>query len=84
MQENRGLFTLDGAQAYLAADVPVGPCLADQLMIPMALSGGGEFRTLPLSRHATTNIEIMKHFLDVDVEVHRIDRPEWHVKIVRN
>ena len=34
----------DEAQAYLAAGVPVGIHLADQLLIPMALAGGGTFR----------------------------------------
>jgi RNA 3'-terminal phosphate cyclase (ATP) len=34
---------------YLAAGVPVGEHLADQLLLPMALAGSGSFRTLPLS-----------------------------------
>ena len=34
----------DEAAAYLAADVPVGTHLADQLLVPMALAGGGVFR----------------------------------------
>ena len=29
------------ASEYLAAEVPVGPHLADQLLLPMALAGGG-------------------------------------------
>jgi len=64
---------------YLAAGVPVGRYLADQLMIPMALAGGGEFMTLPLSRHSTTNIEVLKRFLDVDVAVAKRERLKWHV-----
>ena len=55
---------------YLAAGVPVGPHLADQLLLPLALAGGGTFRTLPLSRHATTNIDVIRSFLPVDVTVH--------------
>ena len=50
-------------------------------MIPMALAGGGEFMTMPLSRHSTTNIEVLKKFLDVDVTVTKIDRLMWRVKI---
>ncbi len=50
-------------------------------MIPMALAGGGEFMTLPLSRHATTNSEVLKQFLDVDITVTRVERPRWHVRI---
>ncbi len=36
----------DEAERYLRTDVPVGCHLADQLLIPMALAGGGSFRTL--------------------------------------
>ena len=34
-----------GAREYLASDVPVGRFLADQLLIPLAMAGGGRFRT---------------------------------------
>ena len=50
---------------YLAADIPVGEYLADQLMLPMALAGGGEFYSLAPSRHAMTNAEIIKQFLSL-------------------
>ena len=56
------------ARAYLASDVPVGKRLADQLLIPLALAGGGRFRTLPLSRHTQTNMEIISRFLPVTFE----------------
>jgi RNA 3'-terminal phosphate cyclase (ATP) len=54
-------------QRYLAADVPVGSHLADQLLVPFALAGGGTFRTLGLSRHAITNLEVIRAFLPVHV-----------------
>lgn len=57
------------ARAYLAAQVPVGPYLADQLLIPLALAGGGAFRTMPLSRHSATNIAVIRQFLGVTVTV---------------
>jgi RNA 3'-terminal phosphate cyclase (ATP) len=53
------------AQRYLAADVPVGEHLADQLLIPLALAGGGSFRTLPVSGHTRTNMEVIREFLPV-------------------
>lgn len=68
-------------QEYLAADVPVARYLADQLLIPMAMAGGGRFRTLPLTLHARTNIEIMKQFLDVQVEVVQLDGRQYEVGI---
>jgi RNA 3'-terminal phosphate cyclase (ATP) len=59
----------DDLAAYLAADAPVGEHLADQLVLPLAVAGGGRFRAAPLSSHATTNIETIQHFLDVPITV---------------
>jgi RNA 3'-terminal phosphate cyclase (ATP) len=53
----------DEAEAYVAADVPVGGHLADQLLIPFALAGGGSFATTPLSLHGTTNIDVIEKLL---------------------
>jgi RNA 3'-terminal phosphate cyclase (ATP) len=61
----------DKLAAFLAADVPVGEHLADQLVLPLAVAGGGRFRTLPLSRHATTNIDTVQRFLDIAIRVER-------------
>jgi len=54
---------------YLAAGVPVGDHLADQLLTVLALGGGGVFTTLALSRHTLTNIEIIRRFVDVPIAV---------------
>ena len=59
----------DEAAAFIAAEVPVGEHLADQLLLPLALAGGGRFRCAPLSLHATTNIETIGLFLDVPIKV---------------
>ncbi len=48
---------------YLAAGVPVGPHLADQLLLPMALAGGGSFLTMSPTLHTTTNIQVIERFL---------------------
>jgi RNA 3'-terminal phosphate cyclase (ATP) len=56
-------------RAYEAAWVPVGPYLADQLLLPLAMAGGGSFLTPPLSRHAHTNIEVVGQFLNVPMVV---------------
>lgn len=54
---------------YLVAGVPVGEHLADQLLLPLALAGGGSYRTLPLSLHARTQVDLIPRFLDVRIEV---------------
>ncbi len=66
---------------YLAFDMPVGRYLADQLLIPMALAGGGKFRTLSPTRHTTTNVEIIKKFLDVEISVSEYDQNKWEIEI---
>lgn len=59
----------DEVEAYLKAGVPVGSHLADQLLVPMALAGGGAFRTLTPSTHTTTNAEVIRRFLDVPISI---------------
>jgi RNA 3'-terminal phosphate cyclase (ATP) len=49
-------------RAFLDAGVPVGAHLADQLLLPLALGGGGVFRTVPLSEHTRTNLEVIHDF----------------------
>ena len=62
----------DAAQAYLQHDAPVGEHLADQLLLPLALLAGGEFRTAELSSHARTNIETLETFLPGCVHVDEV------------
>lgn len=71
------------ARRYLSKDVAAGEYLTDQLLIPLALAGGGAFRTLGLSRHAETNIEVIKAFLDVDFEIDRESGPGCVVRVRR-
>jgi RNA 3'-terminal phosphate cyclase (ATP) len=61
------------ANEYIAAGVPVGEYLADQLMLPLGISArqgnGGLYRTLPLSLHATTHIDLLREFLGITIDV---------------
>lgn len=59
----------DEAQAYLAAGVPVGIHLADQLLIPMVLAGSGTFRTLTPTSHMLTNADVIRRFIDVPIAI---------------
>lgn len=58
------------ALAYIAGDWPIGEHLADQLILPLAVAGGGSFRTGPLSLHAKTNAAVVERFLPVRVHCH--------------
>ncbi len=48
---------------YLASGAAVGPHLADQLLLPMALAGGGCFTTVKLSQHSRTAADVIGKFL---------------------
>ncbi len=50
--------------AFLTHRVPVGEHLADQLLLPMLLLGGGSYRTATPSLHATTNVDTIDRFVD--------------------
>ncbi len=74
------------AEEYLAADVPVGKHLADQLMLPLGIgaylgSGGGVFRTQALSLHSTTHLEILRRFLEIAAQVGHEGPDKWLVRI---
>jgi RNA 3'-terminal phosphate cyclase (ATP) len=69
---------------YLAAGVPVGIHLADQLLTVLASSEGGVFRTVALSRHALTNIEVIRHFVDVRIAVVEEARDVVRVEVGRS
>lgn len=68
---------------YLRSRAPVGHHLADQLLIPLALSSGGRFLTTEPSLHTTTNIEVIGRFLDLAIDISPYDRETWEIRVVR-
>jgi RNA 3'-terminal phosphate cyclase (ATP) len=68
------------ASRYLSSGAPVGPNLADQLMLPLALAGEGRYRTLEPTAHARTNAAVIRHFLETDLAF--IDRNDgtWEIR----
>ncbi|WP_066716997.1 RNA 3'-terminal phosphate cyclase [Sphingomonas pituitosa] len=47
---------------FLASEAFAGPYLADQLLLPFALAGGGSFTTVKPSQHALTACDIIERF----------------------
>lgn len=77
---------------YLKTDAPVGSYLADQIMLPLGISAwqtgqnaqrpGGSFRTIALTRHSTTHLEIIRKFLNVDIRVEKdAEQPTCTVRL---
>ena len=84
--EDVAMQSLREAQDYLEADVPVGIHLADQLMLPLGIgawlgSGGGVFRTMELSLHAATHLEILARFLGIPFDVNREEHDRCLVRL---
>lgn len=64
------------------ATAPVGRRLADQLLLPFVLAGGGSFLTLPLTNHFETNQKVLEAFLPVTVYTTEETRSEVLVEIL--
>lgn len=70
-------------ERWLEADVPVGEHLADQLLLLLAIAGEGAFRTMPLSGHARTQIDVMARFLPAKVAVTEVSPDVVEVRVTR-
>ena len=86
--ENVARKTYRDARPYLAWDYPVGEHLADQLLLPMGLAAAqetaavaSEFVTGTLSLHATTHIDILKRFLDIEISVEDVEAGVSRVEV---
>lgn len=71
----------DEAARYFEHGAPVDEHLADQLLIPLALGAGGSYTTGPPSLHTTTNVEVIKKFLDVDITLEELGGGVWRVGV---
>jgi RNA 3'-terminal phosphate cyclase (ATP) len=67
-------------QEYLSCGQPVSHHLADQLLIALAMSGGGAFRTGAPSQHARTNMEIVGRFLPNALVAEQIAASMWEFR----
>ncbi len=75
---------VEAAKAWLEAGVPVDEHLADQLLIPIVLAGGGSFRTTKPSLHTTTNAEVIQRFVSISIRTDRESELVWRVQVGRD
>lgn len=69
------------AQRYLGAGVPIAEHLADQLLVPLALAGGGSFITLRPTRHTLTNIEVVQLFTGKRFVCEELRHDRWRITL---
>lgn len=72
---------VDEVRQYEEAHVPVGPHLADQLLVPLALAGGGTFRTMGLTTHARTVAALIPRFLDSTTDFRAHPKGGWEAAV---
>ncbi len=72
--ERVGQRAAKSLQDFINSGVPVGRHLADQLLLPMALAGGGSFTTMVPDDHVPTNISVIEKFLPVKFSIDDADR----------
>ncbi|MDH1262371.1 RNA 3'-terminal phosphate cyclase [Pseudomonas sp. GD03944] len=60
-------LAIEQAREWLQSGTAVAEHLADQLLLPMALAGGGSFTTPRMTEHMTSNLQVLQRFLSVEV-----------------
>lgn len=71
----------DEVRQYLAHHQPIGPHTADQLVLLLALAGGGSFRTGPPTRHLLTQIDLIPELLPVSITLDEFQPRRWQVDV---
>jgi RNA 3'-terminal phosphate cyclase (ATP) len=72
---------VEATRIWLEAGVPVDEHLADQLLMPMALAGGGSFRTTKPSLHTNTNAEVIQRFVTIPIRTEQESELVWRVEV---
>jgi RNA 3'-terminal phosphate cyclase (ATP) len=79
--ENVAAKLAEEARAYLDSSACVGEHLSDQLLLPMALAGGGAFTTHTISDHLQSNARLIEKFLEVEIDWVEQAQGVWRVTV---
>ncbi len=71
------------AERWLESEAAVEEHLADQLVLPLAMAGGGRFTTVRPSSHLTTNLEVAQRFLPTRFTLTDLGEGTWRVEASR-
>ena len=66
--------TIQELREYVVSGAALGEHLADQVMLPFALAGGGSFTCAVVSQHVKTNADVIARFLPVTTEFKAQDK----------
>ncbi|MCG7532755.1 RNA 3'-terminal phosphate cyclase [Psychrobium sp. MM17-31] len=69
------------ARDFIASYAAVEEHLADQLLLPLALAQSGCFTTTKPSLHTTTNIDVIKQFLELNFMITQENESLYHIEV---
>ncbi|MFT7559250.1 MAG: RNA 3'-terminal phosphate cyclase (ATP) [Flavobacteriales bacterium] len=72
---------IDMLRCFEAAKVAVNEHLADQLLLPLVLGGGGRFTTSRPLKHLLSNIDVIEQFLPGHVNLSQVSDSVWMVEV---
>ena len=67
--------------SFLGSKAAVDVCLADQLIVPMALAGGGRVLTEKPSPHLETVMDLACRFTDLNISASQAGEKTWLVEV---
>jgi RNA 3'-terminal phosphate cyclase (ATP) len=69
--------TINAFESFMTTSGAVDEYLADQLLLPLAFaSGNSSFRSPKITHHLITNAEVIKKFIDVQIDIYgKIGQP---------
>ncbi len=71
----------DDVSAYLTSGAYASEYLADQLLLPMALAGQGQFTTSAASAHLRSNAALIEKFVAVEISYEPVTSNCWRVSV---
>lgn len=63
---------IDQARDWLASEAAVAEQLADQLLLPLALAGGGSFTCNRVTAHLRSNLSVIQRFLPLGIRLEEL------------
>ena len=71
----------DRAMDFMRAEVPVERHLADQLLVPLALAGGGSFLTEKPTLHTQTCMDLLPQFMNITAQASQKNAKAWNITL---
>ena len=66
---------------FVHSQTAVEEQLADQLLIPMTIAGGGSYTTTKPTLHTATNIDVIKQFIDIEITTEQLSDVCWKITL---